>query len=187
MLRNVLLAFLAALAADNSRASIVSLAGTFTTDDQLELIPIVLGRRSLVDAQTLSYAAGGFDPTLSLFAGTGSKELLASNEDMAPGMLDAQVIAALDAGSYTLAVTESPNRAFGPTLADGFPFTGTGNFTGGPFLDIFGQQRTGAWALTVEMTPLNTTPTPEPAGTTLAGVVLLGCAYLLRKRRRALP
>jgi len=134
-----------------------SFTGTFTQDDQVQLFPFTITDPvDFVTMDTLSWAggtnlalqlipAGGFDPVLSLFDGSGN--YVTFNDDGTCGQVgmyegncyDAYISMALSAGSYTLALTESNNFPNTPTLADGFTQQGNGNFTTslactGPFL-----------------------------------------------------
>lgn len=94
-----------------------------------------------VNAQGSAIAAGGFDPYVSLFSGTGpSATFVASNDDgtCPPGTVadalcgdSTLVTAVLPAGSYTLAVSAFLNMSFAEnlgsgTLGDGF--IGLGSF-----------------------------------------------------------
>ena len=87
------------------------------------------------------------------------------------------------AGSYTVALVESPNTSNGD-LSSGFAQTGNGNFTCAPgFCDFGGSQRTGAWAIDIISADSASavTSTPEPASWMLA---CLGAAILAGARRK---
>src|SRR4051794_16367384 len=80
-------------------------SGKFTKDNDVQFFQITLTAPSLL-AISSGYAAGGFDPILSLFDSTGL--LIAENDDQAPGTNpDPElVLPSLAQGSYTLALTQ---------------------------------------------------------------------------------
>jgi len=166
------------------------MSGNFTADDNVVLIPFTVALNGAVTIQTSSFANGsvGFEPVLTLYDGLGNLFLQDATGGTTPGgcglrgidstsgfCLDAVISALLNAGSYTLALTEWDNIPGGPTLADGFPQTGNGNFTGsefgpgsGSFLLFNGSQRTSAWALSIDGADV-----PEPATFGLACAALI--------------
>jgi hypothetical protein len=164
------------LCSQGAWASNLSFTGNFTHDDDLQLIYFTVDATSPVSFQTLSYAGGtnaasasiapgGFDPTLSLFKYSGDKLQLGANDDGGCGLVGSDGGACLDSflsagpltpGNYVLALTESPNSALGPTLADGFALSGSGDFscpmfigTPGPFCDSTLRQRDSHWAVDI--------------------------------------
>jgi len=191
MLRRTILSLI--LAASAAHAGQIVLSGTLTADDDIAWIPFSVPVSGTVSIRTLSYASGGFDPVLSLFDAAGLQPLLASNED-APGTcgvdnpadistglcLDSALSLALPAGAYSLAITESFNYPLGPFLSSGFLMDGAGNFTGGPFLDVTGSQRTGDWVVQLN---LPDPPAPEPGSLLLSSAALL--ALSLRRYRKS--
>jgi hypothetical protein len=125
-----------------------SFTGTFNQDDDVQLFHFTVGAGSMVVLRTWSYAggtnaagdaiaAGGFDPILALFDGTGA--YIDQNDDGGCGSVDPDAMtgecwdtyfsAALAPGDYTVAVMEYDNFANGPNLSDGFERDGEGNFT----------------------------------------------------------
>jgi hypothetical protein len=218
-IRRVLFVFLSTLCgAVAAQASVVlSFTGTFPSDNFVELFAVTLGPDSSLTAKTFGYAGGidgngqviapgGFDPALALFDPSGN--LIEINDDAPCGIVNADPVTGqcfdsfisqpdlTTPGTYTVALTESPNLAQDNLgQPDTFPYPlGTGNFTcalyGGasatsPFCDITGDQRDGNWALDISGSNLisvtDTTAVPEPAFFTpiLAGIALL--AVLRRK------
>lgn len=162
-----------------AHADTFSTTGNFTADNDVFLYVLTATSPETLSASTSSYAAGGFDPVLTLFTGSG-----APVDNFGSGVGDAMLTDTLDPGTYLLALTEFPNVAIG-TLPEGFLFasdpTATGDncgVSGEMFLDcITGMQRTSDFALTVNTTAV----TPEPSSWLL---VLPGAALLAASRRR---
>ena len=177
-----------------------TLSGDFTADDNVELIPISILGLSQVTIQTTSFATGGFEPVLTLYDPSGNLLFQDANGGTEPSgcgaratdpvsgfCLDAFIQGILNVpGTYTLALTEWDNIPSGPTLADGFPQTGNGNFTGpeftgnpGSFLLFNGAQRTSDWALQIDVAPI-----PEPGS---LGLALSAGFVAIALRRKLLP
>jgi len=137
-----------------------SFSGNLAGDNDVELFSLTLASPADVTLRTWSYAggtnaagnliaAGGFDPIVSLFFGSGSPALLIDANDDGIGVsvdpgtglaLDALLESfALPAGLYTVALSQVANFANGPTLGDGFLGAGNPAFDG----------RTNAWALDI--------------------------------------
>jgi hypothetical protein len=174
--------------------------GTFTQDDNVALIPFSTSGPTLVTMQTTSFGDGtkGFEPVLTLYDGTGNLLFQDSTGGTAPSScggraidpfsgfcLDALISQVLQTGSYTLALTEWDNIPSGPTLADGFPDTGAGNFTGkefgcgaGGFFLFDCSQRTPAWTVQIQGT------IPEPGAMGLCGIGILALILAAARRRR---
>jgi hypothetical protein len=181
--------------ARQAEASTFSFTGTFTHDDDVQLFSITLLTGSTFEAVTQSYGTGGFDPVLSIFDAGGLQLLVGSNQDgICPPLqtdngecFDSDLVLPLPAGLYVLALSQSGNFANGPTLADGFSATGSGDFTGGPFLDIFSNQQNGHWAVDIltadAAAELSPTSVPEPSGLVGTGLVLLAAGRLRRRRK----
>lgn len=195
------------LVAGPARADVLSFNGTFTQDDQLEVINFTLATAGDATFRSFGYAggtngagtaisAGGFDPWLSLFDSTGL--LIGQNNDGA-GFVPADpntgsafdsyfTDAGLSAGSYVLVLSQADNGPNGPTFADGFLEQGNPNFsaafgcTNGSFCDqsfVYPyNNRTGDWAVDITVPTVSST-VPEPAS-----LVLLGSAALLAGIRR---
>jgi hypothetical protein len=130
----------------------ISFTGTFTQDDQLELLQFTASSASVV-IQTWGYAGGtnanglpilpgGFDPFLSLFDANGGllpgSLLIGSNNDGAGVAADPVtgyasdsllVMTLLPGGTYVVVLSQNDNWAYGPTYGDGFHQSDMGNFT----------------------------------------------------------
>lgn len=193
------------------QANTISYAGNLPLDDFVQTFNFNVGSQGLVTFQTFGYAggingagkpiaAGGFDPLVSLFDSAG--DFIAFNNDGSCAQVgmdattlncfDVYLPLLLDAGSYTLALTENDNLAVGPTFADGFTQAGNGNFTcaefmgtSGGFCDASPSRRSNAWALdiTTPATIPTTTPVPEPSTYAL---LLSGIGAFCAARKRLL-
>ena len=181
-------------------AANLSFTGDFASDDDAQFFSFAVEGPALnvVTLTTLSYAGGvsaagavispgGFDPVVSLFDGAGT--LIAENDDgsdvidPATGLsLDAFLQINIPAGAYVAALTQSPNFALGPGIADGFELAGTGNFAGG-FFDVFGNPRDGHWALDILGVAA---AVPSPGTLWLLSVSLLGLALWRRQTHKRL-
>jgi hypothetical protein len=88
--------------AQQASAAIVA-TGTFTQDDQVYThafnVPANTNPTTNVVLRTSSYAAGGFDPVLTLFDGT---DLKIDENDDGPDGRDSFLSVALAAGNYTV-------------------------------------------------------------------------------------
>ncbi len=190
-----------------------SFTGSFSQDDQLQQFVFTLNSPGSVIVRTLGYAggtnfagsvipAGGFDPILTVFQGTGpSASLFNVNNDAGCGLVGTDpvtsacwdsylTLAGLPAGQYTLVLSQSDNGANGPTLGDGFGRDGQGNFTGptflggaGSFIDANPAQRTANWAVDIlraDDAVLVGIPEPGTLGLAAAGLALL----IAKSRRR---
>ena len=178
-------------------ASAFSFTGSFTQDDDVQLFHFSLVDPATVDIKTWSFdggtnaagdsiASGGFDPMLWLFDVNGG--YLDRNDDGTNG-LDSDLVAALTAGDYVVALTQFDNFANG-NLSDGFSRAGQPAFTGDGYCSIPGQmfqdedcnQRTGAWAVDILHVD-SAAPVPEP---TTALLCMFGLAVLgVTRCRRA--
>jgi hypothetical protein len=152
-MRKLLLTMWLLTLAESACAGVLSFAGNFATanPNDVFLVPFTLTVNAGLHIQTYGYggtanaaagenavgvaiAAGGFDPYISLFAGTGpGATFLASNDDglcppgtAAPVCADSTLdMLNLVAGNYTLALTLPFNFSFAEnngisTLGDGF-------------------------------------------------------------------
>ena len=133
-----------------------SFAGSFTSDDNVQLFNFSANGSSSVALISYGYAGGtqvngnvvargGFDPILALFNATTGVYIgqnddtdvstcagVSINTDGVTGFRwDTCYEAVLAAGNYTVAVMQFSNFANTPNLADGFENAGLGNFTAG--------------------------------------------------------
>lgn len=184
-----------------------SYTGNFAGDDDVQLFNFTVGATSTVTLVTHSYAggtmadgtvipAGGFDPILALFDGAG--ELIDQNDDgagvpvdpVSGNAWDTLLVAALNPGNYTVAVTQYDNYAIGPNLSDGFNGSGTVDFE-----DADGNFRENYWAfdiLNVESanaggaTQTSPIPTLSQWSTLLLVLTLALSGFLASRRRNAI-
>jgi hypothetical protein len=134
-----------------SRAADITLGGSFTADDNVQLFNLTVASAGSVDLRSYGYAGGliqndagidavlpgGFDTILTLFDASGN--FISENDDGAgvatdptTGLAgDARLTQTLTPGSYILVLTEYDNFS-GGNLADGFVESGTPNFTANP-------------------------------------------------------
>jgi hypothetical protein len=180
--------------------SVSALAGNFSFrgnlvgDNDVQLFSFALASTSDVTLRTWSYAggtnaagdlipAGGFDPIVSLFFGTGNPALLIGANDDGTGVpVDPGTGLAYDsllesfslpAGMYTVALSQFDNFANGPTLGDGFlGYSGTPGFDG----------RTSAWALDILGADSASVPLPGTLALLMLG---LAAAGVTRRRPRS--
>jgi hypothetical protein len=194
-------------------AAFFSFSGNFTSDDDKAFFTFAISAPGTVSLQSWSYgggvdplsnviAGGGFGPVLSLFDSGGN--LLGFDRggvvggvppnDCGAGGRSVDVVSGqcLDAylqtplglsGTYTVVISEQDNTPNGPNLTDGFALDGTGNFTGGPFIDAGGFQRTSSYHFTVGPVENAVTVIPEPA-TGLLALAAIGIGTALRKRHQ---
>ena len=159
----------------------LSLSGNLAGDNDVAFFTFALASTSDVTLRTWSYAggtnalgnliaAGGFDPIVSLFFGSGNPAILLDANDDGFGVavdpstgnaFDALLESfALPAGVYTVALTEFDNFANGPTLVDGFLGSSNLNFDG----------RTSAWALDISVANGGTVPLPGTLALLVVGL-----------------
>lgn len=162
------------------RSQDFTFSGTFFRDDQVAFRDFSLLSSGTFVFRTTSAAAGGFDPILSLFSAGGA--LLGADDDddfgeggLPAGSLDAYLRLDLLPGDYRLAVSQSPN--FFDANTGQFFLAGQGNFTGGPFLDAAGVQRSGSFVVIAQ-------EIPEPGTAALAVSCLPPLMGIALRRRR---
>jgi hypothetical protein len=191
-----------------------SYSGSFSADDDVQLFDFTVDVLSTVTIRTFGYAggtqddgnqvsAGGFDPMVTVFDGSG---IHGGNIDgLSPAVLvdpdtglalDALFTADFAAGSYTVALTQYGNFALGFTPDDGFSYQGVPDFT--TFFEVAescanGQfcstdsayrvvDRTDRWALDI-LNVASASVVPVPAAVWLFGSGLLGLVVLARRNR----
>lgn len=206
-----------ALSSAASYADDFSFTGNFNSVNDVQLFTFTVGANSNVVLRTWSYAggvnaqgqtiaAGGFDPILALFQGTGSSAIyINQNDDDDTGTVAADAITGahydtylevndLAPGIYTVSVMDYANFANGPTLGDGF--TGGAltdadcTVTPGTYCDATGHARDSHWAFDILGVDSATTPgepppvsaVPEPSTIALLGSGLVGLARVARRR-----
>ena len=177
--------------------------GAFTNDDELWSLSFDLVQGDTLSVTTFSYtgsldrgvAAGGFAPVLTLFQdGVGLLRVAQGNAACVPAAgafcWDATLtLSAVNAGHYTLVLSQDGNNALGQSLAEGYSQTGTPDYTsiyngspGARFIQVDGAQRSGHFALEISapMSPA----VPEPGTTLLLLAGLAGLAWHGRRARR---
>jgi uncharacterized protein (TIGR03437 family) len=196
----ILLAAAELAASSHAIAADFSYTGTFAQDDEKREFFFTLSQSGNVLIRTFSYAggtnaagtvipAGGFDPTITLYDGSGGTIIF--NRDGGCGTVatdpatrscwDAYVSAALPAGNYRVLLTQSDNLPAGPLLTDSFLFDGQGNFTQAPsggapgFWDYYPSKRTGAFAIDIRGVNAAVLPAVTSSATLPAGI--RGIAY----------
>lgn len=190
-------------------ASSFSYTGSFTTDDQIQEFLFSLSSTATVETITYSYAGGtnqhgdsisqgGFDPWLAIFDSTGA--LVASNDNGTCGQVgmdsitgacfDSFISDSLNAGTYTLVLSQSDNSPALGNLSDGYTRTGQTDFTSsfgcsnGEFCDFNADNRTPNWAVDIDNVTSSSLPgsgAPEPATLLLLGGGLAGILALRRR------
>jgi hypothetical protein len=190
-------------------------------EDSSTQITVVLASAGTLGLQTWGFGggtnaasqgipAGGFDPFVGVFSGTGdsavfidgTSDLLTNYTPGCPpagtvdigGQLcgDVTLSESLAAGTYTVLLTDGgyiPNAVFENNGLLGDSFT---DFTGGVFqtCNVVGDTTTcitptANWALDLT-TPDIIPPVPEPNGLWLAGIALIAWGAVTRQRRGAL-
>ncbi|MEG9435654.1 PEP-CTERM sorting domain-containing protein [Edaphobacter sp. HDX4] len=204
-----------ALSSAVSHADDFSFTGTFNSINDVQLFTFTVGASSNVVLRTWSYAggvnaqgqtiaAGGFDPILALFQGTGSSAVYIGQNDDGGSAVPADPVTgahfdtylaqnSLAPGDYTVSIMDYANFATGPTLGDGF--TGGAlvdsdcSIGTGTFCDATNHFRDSHWAFDIlgveaATTPDQppTSPVPEPSTIALLGSGLLGMAQFARRR-----
>lgn len=192
-----------------SAAASLSFTGNLAQDDSVALLGFTVAAPGSVVLRSFSYAggvngagaaivAGGFDPTIALFAADGLLVLTqddatpecdgVANDPVTNDCFDFNIVTELAAGNYLVAVTQFDNAALGPDLAAGFSqsgasFTAVFGCVAGQFCDVSAESRTSFWAVDVSGASVQAA-VPAPAAGLLLGTALAGLG-LARGRRRA--
>ncbi|WP_284620180.1 DVUA0089 family protein [Aquabacterium humicola] len=185
-LKTVLAAATVAASSVSAWAANVSFTGALAGDNDVQYFSFTLAATADVTLRTWSYAggvnaagdaiaAGGFDPVISLFLGSGGGAVLLTSDDDGIGVAtDPATGAARDAllaltglpgGIYTVALSQFANFATGPSLGDGFLGAGNTGFDG----------RSAAWALDILGVDAASS-VPEPRSLALALLALAAAA-----------
>ncbi len=201
--------FLAAvvLAAGAAGAGTISYTGTLASpQDDSTQITVTLASAGNLSWQTWGFAAGGFDPFVGLFSGTGDGAVFidgtsddlsnfTANQGCPPAGTrtiggaaecgDVAMSFALTAGTYTVLLTDGayiPSAAigFGTTLGDGFTDLTSGFQTCTDETHCISD--TANWALDIT-TPDSGTATPEPGGLWMCGIGAIVWIAAARRRR----
>jgi PEP-CTERM motif len=171
--------------------------GWFINDNDLWSTSFDLVQGDTLTVTTSSYALGGFAPVLTLFQddADGLLQTAQGNGGCEPEGFcwDATLkLEDVNAGRYTLVLSQDGNDASGPYFADGFSKSGyeyhdyTSVFNpelGTRFIQVDRAQRTGYYALEISA-PLSPA-VPEPATTLMLLAGLAGLALLGRRTRPA--
>lgn len=175
----------------SSHAGATLVSGTFTNDDDLHADKLTLAQPAHLRVTTLSWALGGFAPVLALFDGSSLLQLnigSANNcndgiggKDTTHGFCwDAQIDVVLNAGDYTLILSQDSNLPLGQQPADGYKQDGVHDYTnvfnfpvGSKFIDVTGSQRSSAWAFNLDINPLQRITEPAPAALLAAALAAL--------------
>jgi hypothetical protein len=131
---------------------------------------------STVTIQSSSWAAGGFDPNLTIFNPDGTWR--DEREDIGLNNLDFRYTGILPAGTYQAVIAAFGNNSAGfGTITT--PFNGAGDFG----RNAVGANRTSAFAFDILNVTSASTTTAVPEPFTIVGT-LLGGASALRMRKR---
>lgn len=187
-------------------ASAASFTGHLATDASVQLFTFDVSTPTVVTLKGYGFAGGtmadgtvvgggGFDSILAVFDSAGKK--IAQNDDGEPGQVgtdkvlgkhyDSYLSLKLEAGSYTVALTQADNFA-GDTLESEFIhsvpyFTAVFGCSNARFCDQYGHNLSDAWALDVTGAD-HVAVTPVPAALPLLGSGMVGLGMLAHRRRR---
>lgn len=161
----------------------------FVNDNDVQLFSVKatfpLSRFTLF---TDSYAApglNGFPTALSLFTDTGNaaSDVLVGQSLNDNGTNDALLNAVVPSGNYLVALTQHDNTALGPNRSAGYTFNNAffsdPLYTGGPFTDFNGVNRTGAWRINIRV--ISAVPEPGSLALLATGMLTLSGTALLRR------
>ncbi len=171
MIRTIATFAIAALAATSAAAA--GFTGTFAKDNGKAGFYFVVTAPTTVTITSTGFAAGGFDPVLSLYDNTGFQ--IDFNDDQADGVSDSLLTGEFAKGKYTVFLTQYDN--VGPaSLGLPFNYDDQPDFRGG-FIDSTGSQRTGGWAIDISGAAVSgAVPEPSSWAMLVVGFGLVGAA-----------
>lgn len=161
------------LTSASARAANLSFTGSFTDPNETRSASFSLTAPATVTIQSSSWAAGGFDPVLTLFDATNGNYIQEQDDISAnPPNLDFQLIQALPVGNYQAVLSVVGNYANGANPGGNFSdgFTNSGDF--------FSRTKTYDFEILNVSAP---TAVPEPSS--LIGTVVAGLTISRLKRR----
>ncbi len=181
-----LAATVASFIAAPALANNFSYSGAFKNDNSKAVVIFTVVTPGTVTFSSTGYAAGGFDPIVSLYNPNG--DFIDDNDDNGASR-DPFLSANLAAGKYRLYLTQYNN--FGPASvrSDTFAFDGQPNFRGG-FIDSLNNQRTANYALDVTgvdaakiLASVGAVPEPSTWAMMIGGLGIVGAAARRRARK----
>jgi len=186
-------------------------SGTFTQDNDIDLLNFTVGMDSTITIFSSSWgnemggdgfvAGAGFDPILAIWDAAGNLvneqddghnvgSTLSNGVAYSHGTWDSYYDAFLTAGSYTASIGQYANFANGSNLSSGFNYDGNPTFTQAYGSQTYfngvwssGDARTGNWDFHIlNVAQASHNPVPEPSTILLMGAGLLGMVGYNRKR-----
>ena len=199
--------------AGSAHAGTQSVDGLLGQDDSLFVRQFDLVQNDVLSVATFAYGGlqspgrsippGGFAPVLALFQdGVGLLQLARGTDNLCSSLgsgaadpvsgfcWDAHfTLVGVNAGHYTLVLSQDGNDPLGQRLADGYSQAGIADYTsvyngvpGAHFIQVDGAQRNGHFAL--DISAPNSPAVPEPAAALLLAAGLAGLAGWRATHRR---
>ena len=172
----------------------VTIGGEFGDLSDVALFHFILDEGATYEfsAITNSLNIGGFDPNLALYRGTalyrfGEGDIAAVEDDDETLGLDAMLTLVLEAGDYTLALAHTGNEALEPLA---FSWDEIEDVARDLYMGATCETDpifcgSGAFSVTLGITPVGGTPVPEPGTLSLLALGSLATAFVRRRRRAA--